>query len=362
MVKILALLTDCFGGKGGIAAYNRALLTALVEDPCVSSVVAVPRQGGDFTESLPPQLYLDRSGYGGRTAYLRTALCRAARDGPDLIFCGHVNLTPIAWLAAKLSGAPWILQIHGIDAWQPSRRAMARSATQRADHVMSVSQLTLDRFLSFSPRLAAHATQIPLPLDLSAFGDGPKDTKLLARYGLQGRKVVMTFGRLSALEQYKGFDEIIDLMPELIRVRPDIAYLVAGDGDDRARLEAKAAKLGVSDRIAFTGFVPEAEKVATYRLADAYVMPSTGEGFGFVLLEAMACGIPAVASTLDGGREAVRDGLLGRLVDPRDRTALMDAILAALDQPRGVPPGLDYFAVEKFTERVRAVAKSVVGR
>lgn len=361
-MKILALLTDCHGGEGGIAAYNRALLAAFAEDPRVSSVIAVPRQGGEFSESLPPQLALDRSGYGGRAAYLYTALRHARYARPDLIFCGHVNLTPIAWLAAKLSGAPWILQVHGIDAWQPAPHAMARWATQRADHVMSVSQLTLDRFLAFSPRLAAHATQVPLPLDISAFGDGPKDPMLLARYGLAGRKVVMTFGRLSALERYKGFDEIIDLMPDLVQARPDIVYLVAGDGDDRPRLEAKAAKLGMADRVIFTGFISEAEKVATYRLADAYVMPSSGEGFGFVLLEAMACGVPTVASTLDGGREAVRDGQLGGLVDPRDRMALMKAILAALDQPRGVPNGLDYFAVEKFAERVRAVASSVKKR
>lgn len=361
-MKILALLTDCFGGKGGIAAYNRALLTALAEDPRVSLVVAVPRQGNDFTDSLPAELALDRSGYGGRAAYLRTALRHAWYNRPDVIFCGHVNLTPIAWLASKLSGAPWILQIHGIDAWQPAPHVFARWATQRADHVMSVSQLTLDRFLAFSPRLAANATQVPLPLDIAAFGDGRKDPTLLERYGLAGRKVVMTFGRLSALERYKGFDQIIDLMPDLVRARPDIAYLVAGDGDDRPRLEAKAVKLGMADRIIFTGFIPEAEKVATYRLADAYVMPSSGEGFGFVLLEAMACGVPTVASTLDGGREAVRDGLLGRIVDPRDPKALMEAIFAALDQPRGVPTGLDYFAVEKFAERVRAIVGSVVKR
>ena len=74
--------------------------------------------------------------------------------------------------------------------------------------------------------------------------------------------------------------------------------------------------MGLSDRVIFTGYIPESEKIAHYNLADVYVMPSTGEGFGIVLLEAVACGVPVVGSRVDGSREALLDGQLGRLVDP----------------------------------------------
>ena len=151
------------------------------------------------------------------------------------------------------------------------------------------------------------------------------------------------------------------MLPDLVAALPDVAYLVVGDGSDRERLEEKARALGVADRVVFTGNVPEAEKADHYRLADVYVMPSQGEGFGFVLLEAMACGIPVIASTLDGGREAVRDGQLGMLVDPADRDELKRAILDALRQPKGiVPAGLEHFSFRNFEARAHALFGQVL--
>src|SRR5438309_2543443 len=121
--------------------------------------------------------------------------------------------------------------------------------------------------------------------------------------------------------------------------------MIVGAGTDMGRLERKVQALGVAQHVRFTGLIAESEKDDYYRLADAYVMASRGEGFGFVLLEAMACGIPVVASELDGGREAVRDGQLGLLIDPVDRDALRHAILEALARPKGiVPPGLEHFS------------------
>jgi len=142
---------------------------------------------------------------------------------------------------------------------------------------------------------------------------------------------------------------------------PPIAYLIVGDGKDRARLEAKAQALGVGDRVVFTGFIPEAEKADHYRLADAFVMPGRGEGFGFVFLEALACGIPVVGSLLDGSREALRGGALGILVDPRRPDEIQAGVLKALQQPPGVvPPGLDYFSFENFEKRCHRILRQVI--
>jgi glycosyltransferase involved in cell wall biosynthesis len=151
-----------------------------------------------------------------------------------------------------------------------------------------------------------------------------------------------------------GFDEVMDALPSLARDIPALVYLLVGDGTDRERLERKARELGVADRVRFTGRIAESEKADHYRLADAYVMPSRGEGFGFVLLEAMACGVPTVASRLDGGREAVRDGMLGILVDPSDPEDVKRGIREALARGRGEPPaGLDFFSFDNFASRTR---------
>ena len=111
----------------------------------------------------------------------------------------------------------------------------------------------------------------------------------------------------------------------------------------------RPGRWGLSDRVVFAGFIPEAEKADHYRLADAYVMPGRGEGFGFVFLEAMACGIPVVGSRLDGSREALRQGDLGILVDP-DRP---DDIAGRHSRgpeaaPGGHPGGAELFLLRKF--------------
>jgi glycosyltransferase involved in cell wall biosynthesis len=173
----------------------------------------------------------------------------------------------------------------------------------------------------------------------------------------------MTVGRLDARERSKGVDEVLEALPALAVGLPDLAYMVVGDGTDRARLQAKARSLGVSDRVVFAGYVAEPEKPEYYRLADAYVMPCRGEGFGFVFLEAMATGLPVVASRADGSSEAVLGGELGLLVDPGSRDQLIEAVRQAVREPRGVvPAGLSLFSYSVFCERVSGILSAVLAR
>ena len=165
----------------------------------------------------------------------------------------------------------------------------------------------------------------------------------------------MTVGRLAAKERYKGFDEVIELMPALLRRFPTLKYLIVGDGPDRRRLEAKVRGLGLANHVVFTGYVAESEKVAHYNLADAYVMPSMGEGFGIVLIEAVACGVPAVGSRIDGSREALLNGALGELVNPCQPLELQAAIEQVLEEgrPHARADAVGTFSVGNFQKRVR---------
>jgi glycosyltransferase involved in cell wall biosynthesis len=223
--------------------------------------------------------------------------------------------------------------------------------------IASISEFTLERLRGWADIPATVTTSIiPNAVDLEKYTPGPRNESLLARWSLRGRRVLLTLGRMDAAEQAKGFDEILEALPAIAAEFPTVAYLIVGDGSDRKRLETKVARLSLTERVRFTGYVAEAEKPEYYRLADVFVMPSRLEGFGFVFLEALACGVPVIASKVDGSREAVRNGALGMQVDPSRPGEVIAAICATLREPF-LPPRseLEYFSSERFEARCHAL-------
>src|SRR5437867_889026 len=360
-MNLLVLLTDAFGGHGGIAKFNRDLLNALCAYPKVEEVTAFPRTITEDQGVLPDRLIYETQAARGKRAYVyHLGRFLAPRNSLDGVLCAHIHLLPLAALAARRYRAPLTLIVHGIEAWRPPRISGLRHSLQSVNTFVSVSLLTKQRFLQWAPMREEQGHIIPDCVDLSKYGPGPKPAPLIERYGVSGRRVVMTLGRLSADERYKGIDEVLEVMPSLVREMPDLVYLIVGDGDDRSRLESKTRALGMDSHVVFAGYISEEEKAAHYRLADAFVMPGHGEGFGIVYLEAMACGITVVASKADASREAVLDGHLGILADPANPEEIRSAIKEALARPRGFQKGLDYFSFDRFVDRWHSLlSKSV---
>jgi glycosyltransferase involved in cell wall biosynthesis len=222
------------------------------------------------------------------------------------------------------------------------------------DTFISVSRFSAERFTRWSRVPLDRAFILPNCVDLNQFQPRGRDSILIERYGLQSRKVIMTMGRLASEERYKGFDEVIEIMPDLVKQFVTLIYLIVGDGPDRARLESKVEAMRLSDKVVFTGYIPESEKVAHYNLADIYVMPSMGEGFGIVLIEAAACGVRVVGSQADGSREALLDGRLGRLIDPKNPDELLRAVVTILktSPSRRRNDEINTFSRENFNARV----------
>lgn len=353
--RMLFLASDAHGAGGGIAQYNRDILAALSADARVGHITVLARNIADDLSSLPRKITYHRQSAGGIVAYARRVVqTLVSGDRHDIVYCAHIRLLPFALLCSRAWRAPLVLAIYGIDAWHRPSRGVPWLWNRHIDRLISISRVTLRRFQSWSHFEEAKVAIVPNAIDLGMLTPGSKAPDLLEQLQLGDGPVLMTFGRMSASERYKGFDEVLDALPDLRARHPAIRYLLCGDGDDRPRLERKAQDAGVADLCRFTGFVPAERKADYYRLADAYVMPSNGEGFGFVVIEALACGIPVVASTTDGTYEAVREGELGIAVDPTDQAALIAAVEQALATPRGVPPGLAYFAEPHFSARVAA--------
>ena len=247
---LLALVTDAFGGRGGIAQYNRDFLGALAESGALSSMMVLPRQAPDLFV-LPERIEQTRA-RPGRIGYsvaaLRTALLRPV----DLIFCGHLFMAPLAALIARLKRAKLIVQTHGIEAWSRPSKAQ-RLALEEADLVLCVSRHTRAAVLSWAAIAPDRVLVVPntvrevfTPADCSA---------QRAALGVEGRRVLLTVGRMNSRECYKGHDRVIAAIPDLVAKGHNICYMVVGEGDDRARLEILARDAGVSGRVRFLGAV-----------------------------------------------------------------------------------------------------------
>jgi len=336
-LRLFVLLTDGFGGFGGIAKFNRDFLAALCSHNRVEQVTALPRIMPNAPEALPPKLTHVICGLGGKRRYVQAVIQNAKKfradnhsGGQSVVICAHIHLLPAALLARRICGGGLHLIVHGVDAWKPTRNRLANACVRRISGFISVSNVTKRRFMRWSHLRDDQGVVLPNCVDLSAFCPGPKSEALLDRYQLRGKKVLLTLGRLASEERYKGFDEVLEVMPALVAQIPNVFYLICGDGQDRQRLECKAVELGIRNRVIFAGRISDGEKADHYRLADAYIMPGWGEGFGIVYLEALACGIPVIGSKADGSREALLNGQLGILVDPRDSKEIISAVLKIL--------------------------------
>jgi len=351
-VNILVLCTDAFGGHGGIALFNRDLTEALARMPERGEIVVLPRVIRNAVRGVPEGVTFVEAAARGQFAYARELTRAKRRTRFDLVICSHINLLPLARIAANDP----LLVTYGIEAWRPRRRS-SNALLHHCRGIVAISEITRSRLVSWS-KYAGPTFILPNAVRADQYGIRPKRRDLVERYKLEGKRVVMTLGRIDWSERYKGFDEIIEILAQL---PDDVVYLIAGGGSDVQRIQRKAIACGVGNRVRFTGIFADDEKADLYSLANVYAMPSRGEGFGFVILEAMASGVPVIVSKHDGGREAVLDGELGTLVDPSNPAEIRIAIADALEfGERKVPEGLDYFGIERFNDRVHAIVRSFV--
>jgi len=144
---------------------------------------------------------------------------------------------------------------------------------------------------------------------------------------------VLIVGRMAASERHKGHEQLIRAWPHVRKYVPDAQLVLVGRGDDRDRLMRLAAEQRANDTIFFAGWVNDATLAEIYRRVSAFALPSHGEGFGLVLIEAMRHALPCVASYSDATREIVVDGETGFLVDHDDGDAICRALVKLLNDP-----------------------------
>jgi phosphatidylinositol alpha-1,6-mannosyltransferase len=355
-MNVLALLTDGYGARGGIARYNQDLMSALSQSTRISNVTVLPRFGQ--SDVVLPSRVAQVSPAAGKIAWSARALLLAASERFDVIFCGHLNAVRLAAMIAKMRSARLWVQVHGIEAWEARDPATCR-ALAVAELVTSVSRYTRKRVLEWSDIDPDRVRVLPNTF-AAGFAPRPRNSALAMQHGLGGRKVILTVGRLATAERYKGHDRILRAMPRVLAMVPDTVYLIVGSGDDQQRLQHIAHEAGVASRVIFAGQVADADLPEYFALAHVFAMPSTGEGFGIAFLETAASGLSVVGGNRDGSLDALGDGVIGRALDPYSSEDLVDALVEALlGRGQAAPENVQRFCRSSFSSHVDQLVQSI---
>lgn len=310
---------DLFDAIGGISRISRAMALALSawaeRRGLPLSVSVLMDSSGERDERYLSKAHGLRVFAGDRLSLARHVLTRAwSEPGRRLFVFAHPNLATLA--AAFPPGTRSASVAHGIDVWTPLSLPR-RVALRRVDRLWPVSADT-GRHLIETQGLAPTKVRV-VHNALDPFWPLPELD------GSRPREHLLAVSRLHPGHAYKGIDLTIEALAR-IPVERRLPFVVCGDGPDRPRLEALARTLRVDVR--FAGRVPDSKVGELFRRAAAFVMPSTGEGFGLVYLEAMAFGLPCVAARAGGAPEVVLDGETGLVIAPGDLGGLVNAIEA----------------------------------
>ncbi|WP_380677647.1 glycosyltransferase [Salinigranum sp. GCM10025319] len=333
-MEVIQLNKFYYPEVGGIEQVVRTIAEGMARRGHTSRVlVSVPHGRGDRDEL--GGVAVTRTGSLGVAKSVPLApafpvrLRQASREA-DIVHHHLPNpLSVVSHLTTPATDSPVVATYHSDIVRQRTTLRLYRPLLHRflddIDHIF----VTSPRLLDHSDHLAPYrekASVVPLSIDLDEYGqyggppvDLPSDPD---------RPTLLFVGRLN---YYKGVEYLLNAMPTV-----DADLVIAGDGDRRDELEARAGRLGIADRVHFLGYVDEERLHACYDRADVFVLPSVepSEAFGIVQLEAMGYRIPVVNTDLPTGVPWVsRDGETGVTVPPRDADALASAIIELLDDP-----------------------------
>lgn len=307
--------TSLWAGTGGIQRVSRMMARVLSEHP-------FSRDRTQYISLLdqapPPDLTLNVIPMAGskwrfcKSVFL-SRMSHFVTDG-----CHVAQVARLPGLRRK----PLMTFIHGIEVWENSRPGYIKTA-KAASMALFNSEYTRRR----AERLHGPFNNgVICPL-------ATESEELPAALPRRNRPDVLIVGRITERERYKGHHELIEAWPKVVQAVPDARLRIVGKGSGEVELKQLAAGTGVSDSIIFEGFVAEEKLDDLYAEASVFAMPSRGEGFGLVYVEAMRHGLPVITCANEAGAEVIREGTTGFAVDLQKTDELAERIVQLLRDP-----------------------------
>jgi glycosyltransferase involved in cell wall biosynthesis len=289
------------------------------------------------------------------------ALLRLTAAGDFSLIHAHWMLPngPVAALCARLRGLPLVVSLHGSDVFLAEQSApTAWAACWAARQAGAITSCSGD----LGARLAAvgappeRVTVIPYGVDADAFHPGANGAEVRARLGIEpDQPVIFTLGRMVFK---KGFDILLNAMPQVIAEHPKVVLVLGGYGDLREALEQQAGRLGIMEHVRFPGVIGHDDVPAFFSMADVAAFPSVHDqrgnvdGLPNVLLEAMSIGRPIVASRVAGIPQVIADGVHG-LLTPEGNVAALAAALHRVLSDRRLAAELGAAARKRVEQELR---------
>ncbi len=326
---------------GGAANANRYLLQAYQKDPTiqVDLITASPDQE-THTQVLSPQITVHTLPIGKtpHTLHHQSQLdlvrysIRASGFARQLLKTNHYDVIhaffsvpcgALAWWLGKKHRIPYIVSLRGADVPGYSERflflyifltPLITKIWRSAYRVISNSQGLKELALRSAPQQPIGV--IPNGVDTEKFSPHPEN--------IPKEEWIITAGA-TRLTARKGIHLIIEALPELITVQPNIIFEVMGDGASLGALQELTKALGIENHVRFLGRIDAAQTCAYYTRARVFVLPSANEGMSNALLEALASGLPVVVTNTGGSGELVEEGKNGFII-PRTKEAIVDSV------------------------------------
>lgn len=309
--------------------------------------------------------------FSGHHQHLFSFVWKAIRSvrKPSVIILSHVNLIPVGVLLKWWSpGSKLVLFAHGIELWN-NPGVTNRFLLRFVDFFWSVSHFTQTSIQEKYNIPEYKCMVLNNALDPFIQKQEVKHDRdqIIAKFDIQNnQKVLFMLARIQSSEQYKGYDQVIMAMDAIKDLYPNLIYCIGGKYDDteKQRIQSFAKKLGLEDRVRLLGYVEDATVSDWYHASDAYVMPSSQEGFGLVFIEAMYHGLPVIAGNRDGSVDALLQGELGQLVDPFNIQEIAAAIIRVLSNPQSCYPNhqklMENFGYPKYREKMELCLQKIL--
>ena len=373
MSSIVGLFTDVLpaGGVQRAGRHVAAVTAKLASDHGMTARFLSLNDPQGLRTVHVGSLEFSVSGYAGSKIQFTLAALRAAGRKPVLVIALHPHVAPVVWaMRARSRKFRSIVFTHGVEVWQPL--AWPRGAAlRRTDLVIGPSADTVQHLVSVQHILPGKVQQLPWGLDPEFEARLEAAVPLSPPPGFpRTGRIILTVGRWDPAEKYKGADTLIVALPRVLKAAPDASLVLVGDGDDRPRLEQLARDLSVSERAHFLYSLTPEEIFACYANCDIFTLPSRGEGFGFVFLEAMAHAKPVIGGAHGGIPDIVEDGVTGLLVPHGEVEPLAKALESLLENPsRATEMGAcgkeriaKVFSFTQFQFRLTQILNSVLSR